>query len=101
MAHSPVPWDVSKWRDDGSHSESVDGVIGGITDSTGGYVVLGCPECDAVFVSPDDAAFIIRACSAHDDLLAACKLARQDENICRQCFDTLGAAIAKAEETRT
>jgi hypothetical protein len=100
MKHAPTPWKIeAKKRPYGSEGSYNIAFCGDISDGIG-YI--------GQIYNRANAAFIVRACNAHDDLLAACKalveyrdragalgfqLEKADDYI-----NQIRAAIAAAEE---
>jgi hypothetical protein len=79
MSHTPTPWTV---RDCAVYM-----------GTAGGFDLRGCPQPDA------NAAFIVRACNAHDELVAALGdlvgRIERDERIEMQHLTHARAALAK------
>ena len=94
-AHSPTPWHVD--ADTPSRIYGSDGYVVARTHFGG-----ACPALNAA-----NAAFIVQAVNAHDDLLAACEAACADLPTATEADDreriltTLRAAIAKATKEGT
>lgn len=73
MASAPKPW---KWE----AADNLQLMLVGENDPLEAAVLV-CERCEACatnnlhcgWPTDEDAAFIVRACNAHDDLLAACK----------------------------
>lgn len=98
--HTPVPWRV-KTEQKCAHGRHVH--VGPNRGPTVADVHLWCGQADAEF--------IVRACNAHEDLLAACEAALKDlcaHQICTRFYCSLCAydtvaqvktAIAKARGT--
>lgn len=63
--HTATPW---KWWTSNSHMRltGADGKDGGVISAS-----IAADGIPVVNVTPDDAAFIVRACNAHDDLVTA------------------------------
>lgn len=102
-AHTPTPWREGN-EPTGSivADEPVPGLDGSDdTDFYGGHLV-------AESVTPSNREFIVRACNAHDDLLAAaqdaqcaCSIKERDSGHLAGCWmPALQEAIAKAEGPR-
>ena len=113
MEHTKLPWEANKFTKlDGSEITTVDDVIECLTSSAklaGGIELYGISSSgDEKIIcytgngetSKANAAFIVKACNCHDDLLEACKEAL---SIIEKYSDVpvhifaLKAAIAKAE----
>jgi hypothetical protein len=108
MTHTPVPWTVNIRKDD---------YISSITDADGYSIIRlsdqyrGYPECGEDLVmdmESEDAAFIVRACNSHDELVEACKLglryaseassaALGESNAILDDIGIIRAVLAKAE----
>lgn len=93
--HTPTPWHVEHTDDDYIRINNENGDLP-VEDSGYGKHPL--------IVSTADAAFIVKACNAHEELIAACMAARslllrttlqdrKDTAVCKQLSD----ALAKAE----
>ncbi len=112
--HTPEPWGYTEDADDGGgarfviHSLPWTGEMIAATSSHGPHYKPHGPE---VQEDEANARFIVRACNAHEDLLAACEaveaqLLKDAEGCCpeklerlRPLYDQVLAAIAKAKET--
>jgi len=62
--HTPTPWELSVYN----HATQTTTIIGP-ADGHGGRPIV-CDACEQSS-GPDNAAFIVRACNAHDELVAA------------------------------
>ena len=102
--HSQTPWEFS--ADDKLNSQRAFGIVRSLPEGESqepGHTEVIAEVC-AGPTAESDATFIVRACNAHDDLLAACRavLARLDlepEGAIFPCSaqrEMLRAAIAKA-----
>jgi hypothetical protein len=96
-AHTPVPFGIEKRKD--GNIEIVAGGDGAVLATV--YGDDGEPLCWPVLANAE---FIVRACNAHDELLAACESAVEafgspdDCGSCGQCSMCLcRAAIKKAK----
>ncbi len=117
MTHTPTPWQLGLLVSGAGTGREIETVAGGQRIAGVGTHYLrfaGVPECylrayDDPNACEANTAFIVRACNAHDELLAACLGAQvtieacyedagrdpcQNDNYCALCD-----AIAKAEET--
>jgi hypothetical protein len=106
MGHTPTPWETFSTRSNGEVC---------IYDKRKPHqLVASAIQSDREYTAADNAAFIVRACNAHDDLLAACKAAFNSlaafldyaPDVAHKCYEPqdalskLRAAIAAAEEER-
>lgn len=66
MNQSPTPW-----TDNSDNPESEE--LASIRDAEGHEVVQACGCCNSPCIHPDNRAFIVRACNAHDELLTRLK----------------------------
>lgn len=104
MTHTPTPWNVSTWDDGSTHIEADDYILADMNGNGGGKRIEGFIP---VAERKANAAFIIRAVNAHDELLKCAKTFRrfilsfyEGEDDDMAPTDTLKAveiAIAKAE----
>lgn len=98
QTHTPGPWIATEYHDARDNSHGFE--IGGHPDHNAGLSACVCsgPDCEA------NAAFIVRACNSHAELLAALKLAatmqEPADKIGRMIWSghmaTIRAAIARA-----
>lgn len=99
MGHTPTPWETFSTRSNGEVC---------IYDKRKPHqLVASAIQSDREYTAADNAAFIVRACNAHDDLLAACKAINEwlgTDDAARALpteppwYNQLRAAIAAAEE---
>lgn len=115
--HTPTPWHVGMRPEYDADYITADRMVGGPTGrdeydrDAGVFAVDDNLENDPVYVicqpyDEADARFIVRACNAHDDLLAlAQEVAKEYEDAAdwkdarRHLCEMARAAIAKAEAT--
>lgn len=120
--HTPTPWGLAIYRDDPNRPPTVDKIKHMLCESVdrtiqhGGsipdiyFVCASVDPKDPVFTaitgngphSEANAAFIVKACNCHEELVQACKAAHDMVRNCpgnwqTQTADMLGMAIAKAE----
>ena len=101
--HTPLPWVYDEtchaiWSDEKGVFDSLDELHGDVE------LVMVCEGLK----NPNDAAFIVRACNAHDELVAALENLREDfrmlqsgewkpnEDSVQASLDIANAALAKA-----
>lgn len=88
LHHTPGPWHAEEWT---CHAPTT-------VRAADGVVVAECATGRAIDNAIADAAFIVRACNSHDDLLAALREAvEQLERNFITVPENWLAAIAKAE----
>jgi hypothetical protein len=92
--HTPTPWRICTNAQFSSEVETADGSLSIALAHAKGHDLLPdayeAPEDD---VSDANAAFIVRACNAHDDLVAA--LEAVDKHLKAYGTDTIGPETAK------
>lgn len=76
--HTPLPWAI------GGRANLIEGADGSYVINSDGF-------------TPEDAAFIVRAVNAHDDLLEACKAFVRPHYTSNKKIERCQAAILKAE----
>lgn len=81
--HTPTPWTIQEYR-----------------ESTTGRFIIGTNTTELAYTAMrQDAAFIVRAVNAHEELLAACKefMAARNEKQWDEAAQSIKEAIAKAD----
>ena len=90
MAHTPTPWHLTDAYTDKPFEPLIASARG---DGISSDIIAGA--------SPDNAAFIVRACNAHDDLVAALEeivsLAEWERKDHEAIASTARAALAKVQ----
>jgi hypothetical protein len=108
MQHTPTPWRAAD-SDEHGYSVEADELYGvlswqGIAGADGEIVALALEEGGFSTPTMDaNISFIVRACNAHDQLVAACRAyvaAAKSGDSTLDCFKQIEAALTMAEATQ-